>query len=159
MNCSVDDFDRALLARLESDARAPLAVLARQVGLKSSTAHDRLRRLERLGVVKGYQARLDPKALGLNVTALVEVSPLHPESPGDLPSRFASLPGVEACWGVAGEASYVLKVWAEDTAELETFLDGLRSGMRLNTRTTVILSTHFEGRGPAATLGRGGAGR
>src|SRR5437660_11439542 len=88
----LDRRDVAILRILQEDARATYADLAQRVGLSPSSVHQRVRKLEERGVISGYQASVDPEALGLFVTALVSVTPLDPTQPDDLPQRFAELP-------------------------------------------------------------------
>ena len=87
-----------------------------------------------------------PEAVGLFVTALISVTPLDPQQPDDLPDRFAELPEVEDCLSVAGEANYILKVRTRTTSHLEDLIRRLREKGGVQTRTTVVLSTPFEGR-------------
>src|SRR5207253_11498664 len=73
-----DDRDAAILAILQQEARATFADIGHRVGMAPSTVHDRVRRLEQLGLIRGYRAEVDPQGLGLFVTALVSVTPLDP---------------------------------------------------------------------------------
>ncbi|HVF08343.1 MAG TPA: winged helix-turn-helix transcriptional regulator, partial [Actinomycetota bacterium] len=66
----LDDRDRDIVATLQQDARATYADVAARVGLSASAVHDRVRKLEQQGVIRGYSAVVDPQALGLFVTAL-----------------------------------------------------------------------------------------
>ena len=108
--------------------------------------HDRVRKLERLGAIRGYRAVVDPEAVGLFVTALIAVTPLDPTQPDDLPDRVRDVPEVEDCLSVAGEANYVLKVRMRTTGHLEELIRRLREKGEVQTRTTVVLSIPFEGR-------------
>jgi Lrp/AsnC family leucine-responsive transcriptional regulator len=93
---------------------------------------------------------VDPEAIGLFVTALIEASPLDPQQPDDLPERVRAFPEVEDCLSVAGEANYVLKVRTRTTGELEDLIRRLREKGGVTTKTTIALSIPFEGR-PLAT--------
>ena len=116
------------------------------MGLSASSVHDRVRKLEQQGVIRGYSAVVDPEALGLSVTALIAASPLDPRQPDDLPDRVAEFPEVEDCFSVAGEANYVLKVRTHTTTELEDLIRRLREKANVTTRTTIALSIPFERR-------------
>jgi Lrp/AsnC family transcriptional regulator, leucine-responsive regulatory protein len=142
----LDDRDRAIVAALQDDARATFADIGRMVGLTPSSVHERVRKLERSGVIRSYRAQLDPEAVGLFVTALVSVTPLDPKQPDDLPDRVREFPEVEDCHSVAGDENYILKVRAHTTADLEDLLQRLREKAEVHTRTTVVLSTPFEHR-------------
>ena len=142
----VDDRDAAIVAILERDGRATFSDIATRVGLAPSSVHERVRKLERAGVIRGYRAEVEPSALGLLVTALVSVMPLDPKQPDDIPERVVEFPEVEACHSVAGNENYVLKVRTRTPGELEDFLRRLREKAGVQTRTTVVLSTPFEHR-------------
>ena len=114
-----DDRDLAILTALQDDARATFADVGAKVGLSASAVHDRVRKLEQQGAIRGYRAIVDPEALGLFVTALIAVIPLDPHQPDDLPTRVREFPEVEDCYSVAGEANYVLKVRTGTTGDLE----------------------------------------
>lgn len=142
----LDDRDLEILAALQEDARATYADIARRVGLSPSSVHDRVRKLEQSGVIKAYRAEVDPRALGLQVTALVSVSPLDPKEPDDFPERIVDFVEIEDCLSVAGAENYILKVRTRTTAELEDLLQRLREKAEVHTRTTVVLSIPFESR-------------
>jgi Lrp/AsnC family leucine-responsive transcriptional regulator len=146
MCAMLDERDLDILAALQDDARATYADVGQRVGLSASAVHDRVRKLEHAGVIRGYRAVVDPEALGLSVTALIAATPLDPQQPDDLPERIAELPQVEDCYSVAGEASYILKVRTHTTGELEELIRTLREKVGVATRTTIALSIPFERR-------------
>lgn len=111
-----------------------------------SAVHQRVRRLEQRGVIRGYGARLDGEQIGLPLTALISLIPIDPAAPDDYAHKLAELPEVEDCYSVAGVESYIIKVRVASPAALETLLACLRSTVNVSTRTTVVLSTPFEGR-------------
>jgi Lrp/AsnC family leucine-responsive transcriptional regulator len=142
----LDDRDKAILASLQRNGRATLGELAQAVGMAPSSVHERIRKLEHAGVIRGYRADVDTEALGLFVTALVSVSPLDPKQPDDLPERVVEFPEVEDCHSVAGDENYIMKVRTRTTADLEDLLRRLREKAGVHTRTTIVLSTPFEHR-------------
>ena len=142
----LDRRDLDILAALQDDARATYADVGRRVGLSPSSVHDRVRKLEQTGVIRGYRAVVDTEALGLSVTALVAITPLDPTQPDDLPERVSGFPEVEDCLSVAGDSNYVLKVRTRTTSDLEDLIRRLREKGGVQTRTTVVLSIPFEGR-------------
>ena len=143
----MDDIDRRLLALLVADARASYAELARAVGLSAPSVHDRVRRLERSGAITGYSAVVDPHAVGLGVTALVGILQREGVEQEDLATALAAIEEIEDCWFVAGEEAFVVKVRVTDIDALEHTLGVLRRTPGVaRTRTTVVLSTRFEGR-------------
>lgn len=144
-----DALDRTILRLLAGDGRMSIADLARATGLSTSAAHQRVRRLESRGVITGYRAVLDPRQIGLPVTALIALTPLDPAAPDDIPEHVAEIPEIECCWSVAGDASYVIKVRVAEPGDLEDLLARIRSTAGVSTRTTIVLSTPFESRPPA----------
>jgi Lrp/AsnC family leucine-responsive transcriptional regulator len=142
----LDDQDLAILQALQEDARGTFADIGRRAGLSTSSVHERVKKLEVAGVIRGYRAVVDPEALGLYVTALVSVTPLDPTQTDDVPDRVKELPEIEACHSVAGQESYILKVRVRTTGGLEEFLQRLREKAQVQTRTTIVLSTPFEHR-------------
>lgn len=145
---SVEELDRTIIALLAHDGRMSFTDLARETGLSVSAVHQRVRRLEQRGVIRGFSARLDPDGIGLPLTAFVSIKPIDPAAPDDAPDRLAHLEAIEACHSVAGDESYILKVRVASPGELETLLQQIRSCANVSTRTTVVLSTPYEGRPP-----------
>ena len=143
----MDDIDRRLLTVLTEDARTSYADLARAVGLSAPSVHDRVRRLERDGVLRGSHADVDPRAVGLGVSALVGLQQREGVESGDLAAAVEQVTAVEDCWFVAGDEAFVVKVRVADVDALEHVLGELRRIPGVSrTRTTVVLSTRFEGR-------------
>ncbi|HZB49048.1 MAG TPA: Lrp/AsnC family transcriptional regulator [Mycobacteriales bacterium] len=148
----VDRVDRALIEALRANGRATFADLARRVGLSAPAVHERVGKLEAAGVITGYHAAVDPIALGLGVSALVGVLQGDRGDPDRIYEALRGMPEIEDCWFVAGEETFVLKVRVPDVAELEQTIGALnRIRGVARTRTTVVLSTRFEGRVRAAT--------
>jgi Lrp/AsnC family leucine-responsive transcriptional regulator len=99
-------------------------------------------------LIKGYHAEIDPRALGLPMTAFVSITPIEAAQPDDAPARLAHLPAIEACHSVAGVESYILKVRVASPDALEALLAEIRAAANVSTRTTVVLSTFYEHRPP-----------
>jgi Lrp/AsnC family transcriptional regulator, leucine-responsive regulatory protein len=144
----VEETDRAIITLLSHDGRMSFTELARRTGLSVSAAHQRVRRLERRGVIRGYIAVISPDDAGLPLTAFISIKPFDPSAPDDAPQRLAHLPAIEACHSVAGDENYILKVRVASPAHLEDLLQEIRSAASVSTRTTVVLSTPFENRPP-----------
>ena len=143
----MDDIDRRLLAALVQDARTSYADLARQVGLSAQSVHERVRKLEREGVLRGSSADVDPHALGLGVSALVGLHQREGVDADEIVAALREVPEVEDCWFVAGDEAFVVKVRVADLDDLDRTLRVLRHVPGVTrTRTTVVLSTSFEGR-------------
>ena len=143
----MDDIDRELLRALQQDARTSYADLARQVGLSGPSVHERVRKLERDGVLRGSHADVDPHAVGLGVTALVGLQQREGIESDDIVEALRALDAVEDCWFVAGDEAFVVKVRVADLDALDRTLSSLRKVPGVTrTRTTVVLSTRFESR-------------
>jgi Lrp/AsnC family leucine-responsive transcriptional regulator len=144
----VEETDRKILSLLCQDGRISFTDLSRQTGLSVSATHQRVRRLERRGLIKRYAAVIDPADAGLPLTAFVSIKPFDPASPDDAPERLAHLAAIEACHSVAGDESYILKVRVPSPAALENLLQEIRALANVSTRTTIVLSTPYENRPP-----------
>lgn len=145
----LEPLDKAIAAELASDGRRSFTELAERVGLSVSAVHQRVRRLEQRGVIQGYTARLDGEQIGLPLTAFISLTPNDPGAPDDYPQRLEHITEIEACYSVAGDESYILVVRVASPLALEELLRRIRECARVSTRTTVVLSTPFEGRSPS----------
>ncbi|WP_233496145.1 Lrp/AsnC family transcriptional regulator [Geodermatophilus sp. TF02-6] len=144
---AIDAVDRQLIGLLRANGRASYAELARQVGLSAPAVHERVGKLEAAGVVLGYQAIVDPASVGLGVTALVGVIESDSVDDTGIEEALRTMAEVEDCWRVAGSEGYVLKVRVTDIPALEATISALnRIRGVARTRTTVVLSTKWEGR-------------
>jgi Lrp/AsnC family leucine-responsive transcriptional regulator len=142
----VEEIDRQILALLTRDGRMSFTALGKATGLSTSAVHQRVRRLEQRGVIRGYAATIDPEAVDLPLTAFISVTPLDQAAPDDVPERLAELPEIEACHSVAGDENYLLKVRVATPGALEQLLARIRAAASVSTRTTVVLSTPYEAR-------------
>src|ERR671919_369376 len=141
----MDDRDLQIVSLLEGDPRLSYSQVGSRVGLAPSSVHDRVRKLERAGVIRGYRADLNLEAIGLPITAIVSLA-LRPASPANVPALIAEFPAVQSCYSVAGDNSYALVVRAPSTRALEDLVDTLRAKLEVVTRSTIVLSTPFEHR-------------
>jgi Lrp/AsnC family leucine-responsive transcriptional regulator len=142
-----DGVDRQLIEALRANARATFAELARLVGLSAPAVHERVGKLESSGVITGYHAAVEPAALGLGVSALVGILQGDRGDPDRIYAALQAMPEIEDCWFVAGEETFVVKVRVPDMTSLEQVIGALnRIRGVARTRTTVVLSTRFEGR-------------
>jgi Lrp/AsnC family leucine-responsive transcriptional regulator len=140
----VEDLDRRIVDLLAKDGRISYTDLGRALGMSTSAVHQRVRRLEQRGIVKGYTARLDHQALGRQLTAFISVTPLDPAAPDDIPDRLREITQIEECHSVAGDENYILKVRVATPTQLEELIATVRGVAHVSTRTTVVLSTPWE---------------
>ena len=139
----IDATDLQILTILQSNARTSNADIARQVGMAPSAILERIRKLEQRGIIQGYEARIDPRALGLGMLAYVAVR--TDERVGDecAGERLARIPEVQEVHHVAGEDCYLLKVRVRDAKALGRLLQDQIKAVEpvRSTRTTVVLDT------------------
>ena len=145
----MEEIDRTIIALLSRDGRMSFTDLSRETGLSVSATHQRVRRLERRGIIRGYAAIVDPAEAGLPLTAFISIKPFDPSAPDDAPERLAHIAAIEACHSVAGEENYILKVRVASPSDLEELLQQIREAANVSTRTTIVLSTPYENRPPA----------
>lgn len=144
--CGVEDIDRQIVRLLGRDGRMSYTDLGKSTGLSTSAVHQRVRRLEERGVIRGYVAVVDAEAVELPLTAFISIRPIDPSAPDDTPERLRGLAEIEACHSVAGEESYILKVRVRAPSDLELLLARIRAEAGVSTRTTIVLSTPYESR-------------
>lgn len=145
----MEDIDRQIVALLAANGRTSYTHLGKATGLSTSAVHQRVRRLEERGVIRGYRAVLDPIDLGLPILAFVSCKPFDPTAPDDTPERLADISEIEACYSVAGDENYILMVRVATPGDLESLLATIRAKASVTTRTTIVLSTPYEGRLPS----------
>ena len=141
----MDDTDRRIVALLRENARRSFQDIGDHVHLSAPAVKRRVDRLERDGVVLGYTAVVDPKAFGWHAEAFVDLY-CEGSMPGEAIKRAVGVePGVVSAHTVAGEASALLHVRAEDTRDLEGCLERIRATRGVSrTVTEVVLSTLFQ---------------
>lgn len=157
----MDAVDRAVVDALRHDGRLSYAELARQLGISSSTAHERVAKLESSGVISGYRALVDPREIGAGVTAFIGIEPGENARDEDIATALENLSEVESCYWIAGEEAFIILVRVASVDDLHRCLGRVRAieGVA-RTRTTVVLATRFESRpiAPmAAVVGAGAA--
>ena len=145
----VEEIDRQIVRLLIQDGRMSFTHLGRATGLSTSAVHQRVRRLEERGVITGYAARVDYDAAGLPLTAFISINPIDPSQADDAPDVLSDVSEIEACYSVAGEENYILKVRVATPSDLEELLTRIRTKANVSTRTTIVLSTPYEARPPA----------
>jgi Lrp/AsnC family transcriptional regulator, leucine-responsive regulatory protein len=158
----MDEIDRTILALLQENARISNAEIARQVDLAPSAIFQRIRKLEQAGIISGYSARLNPKALGYGLVGFVQVRTAPGATAPEVTRELAAIPEVFEVHRVVGEDCFFLKVRVSDPEALEHLLDNQLQPLRsvASTRTTIVLSTGKESQslplGNAAESGVGG---
>jgi Lrp/AsnC family transcriptional regulator, leucine-responsive regulatory protein len=141
----LDVVDARILSALARDARMSIAELARFVGLSGPSAAERVKRLEEAGVIEGYAASIDPRALGMPIAAWLRVRPV----PGELNTVadiLRTLPEIVECDRVTGEDCFVARAHLKSIEDLESLID--RIIPHAMTTTSIIQSTLVKRRPP-----------
>jgi Lrp/AsnC family leucine-responsive transcriptional regulator len=139
----LDRKDFVLLDALRQNASQRLEDLASLVKLAPSSVHERLRRLEREGIIRKWTVDVDAAVLGLGVVAFIGIRATRPCS--ELLDSIKKVPSIEECHSVAGELSMILKVRVRDTAALLSLSEHLRQIPGIEqTETTIVLKTQIE---------------
>jgi Lrp/AsnC family transcriptional regulator, leucine-responsive regulatory protein len=141
----LDQLDLALLEALQRNGRSTFAELGALVGLKAPAVHDRVKRLEQRGHIRGYSAQLDSRSLGLELIAFVSCYTTPETKYETFTKALAEMPEVVEVHSVAGEETYICKVVTRSTQHLDDLLARLKAlpGMG-RTKTTIVLNTPFE---------------
>jgi Lrp/AsnC family leucine-responsive transcriptional regulator len=146
----IDEVDQKILMLLQQDARLSNAAIAAGVGLTASTVHERVKKLEKRGVIKGYTAVVDAEALGKPIVAFIRITlGVSTESYLALKQSVTEVclaePDVLECHGVAGEDCYILKVRAATPKDLERLIERIRCQAAVSRSiTSIVLSTFKE---------------
>lgn len=142
----LDDKDLRILEALQANARAPLAALGRSIGLSQPAISERVQRLEEAGVIEGYGARINTRALGLRLMAIIRLRTSHQHIKNCL-QRFREMPNVVEIHRVTGEDCFILKVLVPAPEDLEGIVDRI-AGFGTVTTSIVLRSE------PARPVGR-----
>ncbi len=133
-----------LLAELQADARLSLAELGRRVGLSSPAVADRLARLEEGGVIRGYRADIDPRALGYALSVVIRIRPA-PRELRKVADVARETPEIVQCDRVTGEDCYVMRAHVRDVEHLEEVID--RFAIYGQTTSSIVQSSPVPARG------------
>jgi Lrp/AsnC family transcriptional regulator, leucine-responsive regulatory protein len=141
MAAPLDETDRKILRILQANARTSNSEIARQLGMVPSAILERIRKLETRGVILGYEARLDPKAMGRGLVAFISLRASDRAEREELEARLLRVPEIQEIHCVAGEDCYLLKVRVPDVDALRTLLyEKMPTDMIVGTKTTIALS-------------------
>ena len=143
MILKVDNTDRKILELLQSDGRMPLSHIADELSISVPTVTERIKKLQESGVIQGIHAVLDPKTLGLDVTALITLiseSSIHYK---DVTNAANKTSEVVQCFSTTGKGSHTLLIVTRNSRTLEELLRKIQNwpGV-IRTETQVILSSY-----------------
>ena len=140
----MDHIDREILQILQANARTSLKTIAEKTFLSSPAVSARIEKLEKDGIITGYQAQIDPVKLGYHIIAFINLNVL-PEDKPKFYKYAESIPNILECSCVTGEFSMIMKVAFESTMQLDTFIGQLQKYGK--TSTQIVFSTHVGPRG------------
>ena len=141
----IDPIDLKILFILQNSGRSRLADIAEEVDLSAPAVMERVKKLEATGVIKGYQALLDGKKIGKDITAFIGVSIGNQRDIDTFAAQMLRKPDVLECHHITGDESFILKVKSANTTSLEKLLGEIRSVEGVTrTVTRVVLSTAKE---------------
>ena len=138
----LDSIDHRILDVLRRDGRISMLDLADRVGLSPTPCGRRVKRMEEAGVITGYAAQINRRALGLNVCVLVSVRLARhgPEGTREFLSAVARHPEITECLLVTGNLDYMLRIWVRDIEALGVFIrDVLQSIPAVAETTTMVI--------------------
>jgi Lrp/AsnC family transcriptional regulator, leucine-responsive regulatory protein len=142
----MDEIDDRILGILATNGRASFAAIGEQVGLSPHGAADRVRRLERDGVITGYSARIDPAGVGRSLDAFIDVRLLPTTDSEEFEQRVARLDSVREVAFLTGRFDFQLRVACRDADDLNDTVRAIRRDAgAAGTETRIVLrSTTFE---------------
>ncbi|MFB6125264.1 MAG: Lrp/AsnC family transcriptional regulator [Halanaeroarchaeum sp.] len=142
---NLDDTDRAILHELQRNARTPFSEIARRIDMSSATVHDRVKRLEEEGVIRGYHADVDATAVGLAVEAVIGLQ-IEQGRADETLSRLVELEEVQEVLLTTGEWDAVVQLVAADTQSLRELLFGRVPGIDGidRSQTMVVLGHEYD---------------
>lgn len=138
----IDEIDVEILNIIQNNGKIPNAELARQLGMAPSGVLERVKKLEKEGVIVGYEVRLDPKAVGLALTAFMHLKTADPVGCTTIGDEIAKIDGIQEVHWIAGEYNYLVKARVNSTDGLTVLMKRIGSvpGVQ-DSRTTLVLGT------------------
>ena len=139
----IDDLDRKILDFLQKDGRMAASHIADDLDISIPTVTDRIKKLSESGVIKGFQVTLDPKLLGLDVSAIITVISESSEHYKEVIQAARDTPEVVQCYSTTGKGSHTLIIVAKNSQALEELLRKIQNWPGVSrTETQVILSSY-----------------
>lgn len=140
----LDQVDRMLLALLKEDTKRKYTELGEIVHLSPPAVHERVKKLERAGIIRKYTIDIDPEALGLAVRAFVRIH-INRIPCEEMARALHTFPEVVECYSSAGEESMLIKVHTGSPSQLEALLNRIRQMTGVErVQTSILLTTHFQ---------------
>ncbi|MBG91225.1 MAG: AsnC family transcriptional regulator [Actinobacteria bacterium] len=142
----IDEHDQTILKMLQSNGRVPHTEIATEVEMAPSAILERVRKLEKSGVIKNYYCKVDPKKVELNLSCFVFLKTNSATWTPEIIKKLESISNIYEIHEVSGEHSYLIKLFAKDTEDLSTILREQIGSIKeiTETQTTIVLNTNKE---------------
>ncbi len=144
MPAALDEIDLKIVELLRRDARQTNAAIGEQVNLTAPSVFERIRKLEKRGILKGYTVRVDEAALGKTLTAFIRLTAAYDERHDPGLRRISQDPDVLELYSVAGEDCFLIKTRAADPADLQALINRIRSHITVQRSVTMIVLDTFK---------------
>ncbi len=143
MRKGVDEKDRAIIAMLKSDGRATMREIAKAVGMRPSTVHDRIKRMQERGVIKRFTIKVDDELLGDKLVVFMLVSGTADRYLSD---DFFEHPAVRAIYGITGEYDLLIKLKFDTMRSFNRFVISFRERYsdHINKTVTMVQTTSLK---------------
>jgi len=146
MHALYDHTDIKILELLQNNSRIKRNKISEIIGMSIPSITDRLHKLETNGIIESYLTKLNPKVLGIDITAFIFVTVDSSVHYKEFVAHSLQTPEVLECNSITGDGTHIIKVRTENTSTLEKLLSKIQSWKGvLSTRTSIVLSTHKEG--------------
>jgi len=141
-----DEISLKILKILQKKARIPNVEVARQVGMAPSAVFERIRKLEKLGYIDGYEVRLNPEKFKRNLVAFITIHTNARESVVLTGKQLSAIPEIQEVHHITGEDGFLVKVRISDVAELGRLIQDkiLKIAAVRTTHTTIVMSIFKE---------------
>ena len=139
----IDQVDQKILSFLVNNARMPFLEIARECGVSGAAIHQRVKRLEKNGVITGSRLMVKPQALGLNVCAFISINISEADKYNEVIANLKKIPEVVECHFVTGKAALLLKVYCLDNDHLMEILLNTIQNIQ-STETMISLDQSIE---------------
>ena len=138
----MDKLDYEILEYLKRNSREKASVISRQINLSVSAVLERIHKMEQQGVIKGYTVVTNKKMLGRGMLAVMEISLEHPKYYDSFTGLVQSMPEIVSCYYMTGDFDFILKIYAQDSDDLERIHKRIKSIHGVSsTRTYITLKT------------------
>tara|TARA_Y100001934_G_C11948969_1_gene583946 strand:- start:50 stop:508 length:459 start_codon:yes stop_codon:yes gene_type:complete len=142
----LDDIDKQILIELQNSGRESASNIAEKINVSVPTITERIRKLQDLGVITGFQAIVDSSMLGLDVTAIITIISGSSQYYKDVTISAEETPEIVQCFSTTGNGSHTLLVITKNSNTLEELLRKIQSwpGV-IRTETQLVLSSYKNG--------------